>query len=108
MKKGYNNYRRMYGSLREDESKPQEDVATENEVKEETPNEKFGKVDYCDAVNVRQEPKSDAKILMVIAKDDKVKILDESQPNFYQISYALESREIKGYINKNFITLLED
>lgn len=107
MKKKYNNYKSMYNSLR-DESKPLEDVATKEEVKESpAQTEKFGEVDYCDAVNVRKEPDANAEVVTVFAKETKVKILDESHPYFYFVELHKDHGDIRGYINKNFIKLME-
>lgn len=56
----------------------------------------------CDKLNVRIEPNKDSIVSLIIKKDDVVKILDDSDKEFYKITL---SNGTEGYCMKKFIDI---
>lgn len=77
----------------------QETVETSVPVVSKKNRAKIGEVN-CDQLNLREEPSTDADILLIIKKGDPVSILEESK-GFYKVL----TNGIIGYCVKEFITV---
>ena len=78
------------------------ETATEETV--ETPPVRIylGKIKNCDKLNVREEPKADAKVLCKLDKTSEVEIdMDNSTSDFYKV---YTSSGVSGYCMKKFMT----
>lgn len=56
----------------------------------------------CDKLNVRSEPKKDSIVTLIISKGDVVKILEDSDKEFYKV---IISNGTEGYCMKKFIDI---
>lgn len=64
---------------------------------------KLGVVDNCQRLNVREEPKANARVVCVIEVDDEVEVDKQSSTDdFYKV---VTSDGTDGYCMKKFITL---
>ena len=74
---------------------------TETKTKTKTPAKKYGVV-TCQYLNVREAPTTGASILLIIPKNTKVIILDDTNENWYKIRVE----EIGyGFCMKEFINI---
>lgn len=86
--------------LEEEFAEETESIEDEN-IKEEKQKEvKIGELKDCDLLNVRQEPKIDSPVLLVLDKNSKIEILEELE-DFYKI--LVNNKE--GYCVKKFIII---
>lgn len=91
-------YSKVSKSQKTSKAKKEEVV---EEIKEAAPIVKEGVVN-CDKLNVRMNPEKDANVLLIINKDDKVTILEESNEVFYKVKLA---NNTEGYCMKKFIDI---
>lgn len=101
-------YSKISTSKKSTKSKKTEKVEEPKEVVEEVVEKvpevvqpKEGTVN-CDKLNVRIEPKKDGAILTIISKNDVVKVLDDSDKEFYKV---IISNGSEGYCMKKFIDI---
>lgn len=121
-KRKHNNYSKMYNEAANAEvienviTEEVEDVTTtepvdiveEVETIEEVEAVKvvYGEVVNCSQLNVRSQPKSDADILLVIRKGDKIVIEEnESTDEFYKVCSLPGNEGFNGYCMKKYIAI---
>ena len=102
-------YSKISTSKKSSKSKKAEKVEEPKEVKEvveevvesvpEVVQPKEGIVN-CNKLNVRIEPNKDGAVLTVISKGDAVKVLEDSNKEFYKV---IISNGSEGYCMKKFI-----
>lgn len=83
---------------------PKEIVEEIKEVVEEVPEiveVKEGIVN-CNKLNVRIEPKKDSTVIAIISDGESVKVLDDSDKEFYKV---IISNGSEGYCMKKFIDI---
>jgi len=73
---------------------------TKEEPKKETPKVKLGFVNNSYSLNLREEPRKDAKILTVMPPKSRVEVLEDAG-EFIKIKF----NEFEGFAMKQFITV---
>lgn len=82
------------------DEKVNEDTENVEEPKEELKVEKYGTLINCDLLNGRKEPNSNSEIILVLKKEDTIKILEELD-EFYKV--LVNNKEV--YCMKKFIEI---
>ena len=95
--------------LKSKKDKKVEETEEKKNVVEEVPEkveskEKTGIVN-CGKLNVRTEPKKDVEVLTILSKNDVVKILDDSNDEFYKVMISNGTEGHEGYCMKKFIDI---
>ena len=83
------------------------DIRKEPNKPSSNTNERKGIVSGCEHLCVRKAPKTNAEIVAIIAKDNKVKITGESG-EWYVVTTELDSHfvnAISGYCMKKYISV---
>lgn len=58
----------------------------------------------CSKLNVREYPNITARINTILNYNDTVKVIDDTDTDFYKITYGIDYEAI-GYVKKEFINL---
>lgn len=79
------------------------DIEEVEETEEDSIPVRIGTVN-CSKLNVREYPNITARINTILNYNDTVKVIDDTDTDFYKITYGIDYEAI-GYVKKEFINL---
>lgn len=79
------------------------DIEEVEETEEDSIPVSIGTVN-CSKLNVREYPNITARINTILNYNDTVKVIDDTDTDFYKITYGIDYEAI-GYVKKEFINL---